>query len=66
MLDSERYEKQAREVLKMATRAQSVAEKEVYASIADGWKKLAAEAARNEARAERPPEPRSFNARRDD
>ncbi|MBS0362497.1 MAG: hypothetical protein JSR98_14055 [Proteobacteria bacterium] len=66
MRDSERYESQAREVLRMAARAKSLAEKEVYASIAEGWKKLAAEAARNEARGERrPDEPRSFETRGD-
>src|ERR1700761_1557699 len=51
MRDSERYESQAREVLRMAARARSPAEKEVYTTIAEGWKKLAAEGARNEARA---------------
>jgi hypothetical protein len=64
MRDSERYESQAREVLRMAARAKSAAEKAVYATIADGWKKLATEAARNEARADqRPSEPRSFGPR---
>ena len=66
MRDSERYEQQAKAVLRMAARAKSPAEKEIYVSIAEGWKKLSAEAARNEARLhrrphERPPEPRRFD-----
>ena len=60
MRDSERYEAQAATVLRMAWRAVNPAEKHVYLSIAEGWKKLAAEAARNERRAARAPEPRSF------
>lgn len=60
MRDSERYESQAKEVLRMAARARSAVEKEIYATIADGWNKLAGEAARNEAR-RRPEEPRSFD-----
>lgn len=60
MRDSERYESQAATVLRMAWRATNPAEKQVYLSIAEGWKKLAAEAARNERRAARAPEPRSF------
>jgi hypothetical protein len=43
----------------MAAKAGSAAEKQVYLNIADGWTRLAAEAARNERRA-RPPEQRSF------
>jgi hypothetical protein len=58
MRDSERYEAQAQTVLRMAGRAGSPAEKQVYLNIADGWLRLAAEAARNEDRVE--PEPRSF------
>ena len=58
MRDSERYEAQAQTVLRMAGRAGSPAEKQVYLSIADGWRRLAAEAARNEDRVE--PEQRSF------
>ena len=58
MRDSERYEAQATTVLRMAARAESAGEKQVYLNIADGWRKLAAEAARNEERLE--PEPRSF------
>jgi hypothetical protein len=59
MRDSERYEAQAQAVLRMAARSGSPAEKEVYLSIADGWRRLAAEAARNEHRIE--PEARSFS-----
>ncbi|MGH6909692.1 MAG: hypothetical protein ACREE0_18690 [Phenylobacterium sp.] len=59
MRDSERYEAQAQAVLRMAVRAGSPAEKEVYLSIADGWRRLAAEAARNEHRID--PEERSFS-----
>jgi hypothetical protein len=58
MRDSERYLAQAETVMKMAARAASPAEKDVYLSIAEGWRKLAAEVLRNEP----PPEPRSFNA----
>ncbi len=49
MKDSERYLAQAETVLRMAARAESDAEREVYRSIADGWRKLAAEVMRNEA-----------------
>ena len=62
MRDSERYQVQAETVLRMAARAGSGAEKHVYLSIADGWKRLAAEAARNEER-DRPAETRSFEPR---
>ena len=48
MRDSERYEAQAETVTRMAARAHSEAEKQVYINIAEGWRKLAAEAARNE------------------
>lgn len=48
MRDSERYMAQADAVLRMAARAESPAEREVYETIADGWRKLAAEARRNE------------------
>jgi len=58
MRDSERYEAQAQAVLRMAVRAGNPAEKDVYLSIADGWRRLAAEAARNEHRID--PEERSF------
>jgi uracil-DNA glycosylase len=59
MQDSERYEAQAQAVLRMAARAGNSTEKEVYLSIADGWRRLAAEAARNEHRVE--PEERTFS-----
>ena len=59
MRDSERYLAQAETVLRMAARAESRAEKDVYLSIAEGWRRLAAEVLRNEpARSSRSPEPR--------
>lgn len=48
MRDSERYLAQADQVARLAAKAESAAEKDVYLSIADGWRKLAAEAFRNE------------------
>lgn len=51
MRDSERYLAQAETVMRMAVRAQSPAEKEVYLNIAEGWRKLAAEVSRNERQA---------------
>jgi len=48
----------------MAARAGSPAEKDVYLSIADGWRRLAAEAARNEHRID--PEKRSFSQKTKD
>jgi hypothetical protein len=48
MRDSERYMTQAEAVARLAARAESAAEKAVYLSIADGWRKLAEEAARHE------------------
>jgi hypothetical protein len=66
MRDSERYDAQADAVFRLAARADSPAEKQVYLSIAEGWRKLAAEAARNERQATRPKETRSFDPRRDD
>ena len=45
--------------MRLAAKAGSPAEKEVYLQIADGWRKLAAEALRNE-RQDTPAEPRSF------
>ena len=66
MRDSERYQAQAETVLRMAARAGSAAEKQVYLNIADGWTRLAAEAARNERRAVRPAEPRSFRSEDED
>jgi len=59
---SDRYRMQAEVVMRLAAKAGSAAEKEVYLQIAEGWRKLAAEALRNERqdlpRAE--PETRSF------
>jgi len=52
MRDSERYLVQAEAVMRMAARSESAAEKAVYLSIADGWRKLAAEVQRNEPRRE--------------
>jgi hypothetical protein len=68
MRDSQRYEAQAQLVLRMAARAESTAERQVFLNIADGWKKLAEEAARNERRRGevRPPETRSFHPKDDD
>lgn len=48
MRDSERYMAQAEAVLRMAGRAASGAERQIYESIAEGWRKLAQEAGRNE------------------
>ncbi|MGA0605329.1 hypothetical protein ACO2Q0_04950 [Phenylobacterium sp. VNQ135] len=48
MRNSKRYEEQAEAVSRLAARAASEAEREVYLNIADGWRKLAAEAIRNE------------------
>ena len=59
MRDSQRYEAQEQLLLKMAAKAESPAEKDVYLNIAEGWRRLAAEAARNE-RQHRPAETRSF------
>lgn len=62
MRDSERYLAQADQVARLAAKAESAAEKEVYLNIADGWRKLAAEAFRNEQQAKTrvPDEDRSF------
>ena len=56
---SDRYRMQAEVVMRLAAKAESPAEKEVYLSIADGWRRLAAEALRNE-RQDVAPETRSF------
>ena len=48
MRNSERYLAQAETVMRMAARADSQAEKDVYLSIAAGWRRLAAEAKRRE------------------
>ena len=62
MRDSERYEAQAQAVARMAARAANPAEREVYEKIADGWRKLAAEARRNERQSPRlAGEERSFS-----
>jgi hypothetical protein len=63
MRDSTRYREQAEAVLRLAAKAASPAERDVYLSIAEGWRKLAAEASRNESHDEtrRPPEPRAFH-----
>jgi hypothetical protein len=66
MRDSERYRAQAETVLRMAARADNPAERRVYLKIADGWTRLAAEAARNERQGLRPSEPRSFESRDED
>jgi hypothetical protein len=50
---------QAEVVMRLAAKAESPAEKDVYLSIAEGWRKLAAEALRNE-RQDVPQEKRSF------
>ena len=64
MRDSERYMAQAEAVLMMANRAATPAERRVYETIAEGWRKLAAEARRNEQHDAKvtpiTPEPRSF------
>jgi hypothetical protein len=57
--DSDRYRMQAEVVMRMAAKAGSLAEKDVYLSIAEGWRKLAAEALRNE-RQDVPGERRTF------
>lgn len=48
MRDSERYLAQAEAVMRLAARAASPAEKDVYLNIAEGWRRLAAEARRHE------------------
>lgn len=45
---SDRYRMQAEVVMRLAAQTDSPAEKEVYLSIAEGWRRLAAEALRNE------------------
>ena len=50
MRASQRYIEQAEAVAGMARKADSDAEREVYLSIAEGWRKLAAEASRSERR----------------
>jgi len=48
MRDCQRYIAQAETVLRMAARAGNPAERQVYETIAEGWRKLAGEARRNE------------------
>jgi hypothetical protein len=59
--DSAGYLEQAEMVMRLAAKAQSQAEKDVYISIAEGWRRLAAEADRNAGHVDE--EPRSFRAR---
>ncbi|HEY8616408.1 hypothetical protein [Phenylobacterium sp.] len=64
MRDSDRYLAQAEAVARLAARADSPAEREVYLSIAEGWRKLATEASRNERQdVDLAGEPRSYDAR---
>jgi hypothetical protein len=56
MRDSDRYLEQAETVMRMANRSSVAAERQVYETIAEGWRRLAAEARRNERRDERPDE----------
>jgi len=51
--------------MRLAAKAESPAEKDVYLSIAEGWRKLAAEALRNE-RQDLPPVPRETRTFRDE
>lgn len=48
--DSDRYRMQAEVVMRLAAKAESETEREVYLSIAEGWRRLAEEAVRNERR----------------
>lgn len=48
MRASERYLEQAEAVMRLAAKAASEVERDVYLSIAEGWRKLAAEADRSE------------------
>ena len=59
---SDRYRAQAEVVMRLAAKADSPAEQGVYLSIAEGWRKLAAEALRNERQdlPQSPKERRSF------
>lgn len=56
---SDRYRMQAEVVMRLAAKAESTMEQELYLSIAEGWRKLAAEALRNE-RQDVPAETRTF------
>jgi hypothetical protein len=50
MRNSEHYAQQAEAVMRLAAKAESRAEREVYLNIAEGWRRLAAEAIRTEQR----------------
>ncbi len=64
---SDRYRRQAEIVMRLAAKAESRSEKDVYLSIAEGWRKLAIEALRNERQdlPQAPAERRSFRDERD-
>jgi len=61
MKDSERYLAQAEVVMRLAAKAETPAEKDVYLSIAEGWRRLAIEVQRHEVA----PEERSFKRKKD-
>ena len=52
MRDSERYTAQAETVMRMAAQAANAAERQIYESIAEGWRRLADETRRSERRHE--------------
>ncbi len=58
MQDSTRYFDQSEAIRRLAVKAESDAERQVYDTIAQGWRRLGEEARRNELRAAL--EPRSF------
>jgi len=58
MQDSARYFDQAEAIRRLAIKADSEAERRIYDTIAEGWRKLGLEARRSELRAAI--EPRSF------
>lgn len=57
---SDRYRQQAELVMRLAAKAASPTEKEVYLQIAEGWRRLASEALRNQLQ-NVAPERRSFS-----
>jgi hypothetical protein len=61
MMDSARYREQAEAVMRLAAKAVTPSERDVYLSIAAGWRKLAAEAEHAERGVA--PEQRSFKPR---
>lgn len=65
MRDSRRYEQQAETVMRLAARAESPAERQVYVDIAEGWRRLATEAARHELRDAQEQAPREHRSFRD-